>query len=127
LGLPAGIGDRHHIRRVVDDDGVVNVVVDDVAWRRFHILRWPHPYGNGRIIRDRKNECIDRRRWWRQIDKIDWTRRQEDDRRRRRRSKSEIGIVECQNRALNVDYFLWRWWRHVIRDDRKPRRRFKGC
>jgi hypothetical protein len=127
LGLSTGIGDRDHIRRVVDDDGVVNVVVDDVAWRRCHILRWPHPYGNGRIIRDRKNERIDRRRWWRQIDKIDRTRWQEDDRRWRRRSKPEIGIVEHQNWALNVDHFLWRRRRHVIGDDRKPRRRLKGC
>ena len=125
MRLPVGIGDRNNIGVVVDHDGVVNVVVDDVARRRFNIDRWPHPYRDGRIIRDRKNIGIDRgwRRW--KIDKIDRPERQEENRCGWGRSEPEFRIVEYQYPALDVDHFLWWRWRHIISDHCKPWRWFK--
>jgi hypothetical protein len=100
----------------------VNVVVDDVVWRRCDIDRRAYPYRNGRIIGHRKHERKYRRGWWREIYKIYWPRRQEDNWRRRRRSELEIGIVEDQHRPFNINHFLhWRW-RHIICDDGKIRR-----
>jgi hypothetical protein len=122
LSLAARSGDVHHIGGLVDHNGVVSVVVDDVVRRRRDIFGRTHPDRDRHIIRTRKNECIGRRRGRRQVDEIRRSRRQEDDRRRRRRCKVEIGIVERQYRALNINYFIRRWRRHVVGDHRKSRR-----
>jgi hypothetical protein len=122
LRLAVRIGDGHHIGGVVDDDGVVNVVVDDVVRRRRHMPGRPHPHRDRHVIRTRQDEGIGWGRWRRQVIEVDRTRRQEDDRRRRGRRKIEIRIVERQNRPLDIDHFIRRWRRHVVVDDRKSRR-----
>ena len=47
MGLPAWIGNYNGIGGVIDDDSVVDVVVDDVAWRRRNIFRRVDQTGTG--------------------------------------------------------------------------------
>ena len=54
MGLPAWIGNYNGIGGVIDDHTVVDVVVDDIVWRRRNVF-WrvdPHRYrhidGTGR-------------------------------------------------------------------------------
>ena len=126
LSLPGRIGHRNRIGRVVDDNGVVNVVVDEVIRRRRNVLRRIYVYGDRHINRNRKNVFIGRRRWRSQIDEEDRPRRQEKDWRRRRWFKSEIRIVENQDRPFDVNHLFRRRRRHIIVDDRKSRWRFES-
>ena len=126
LTLPGRIGHRHRIGRVVDDDGVVNVVVDEVIRRRLNVLRWIDPYRHRHIDRNRKNVFVNRRRRRSQIDEVDRLRRQEKYRRWRRRFKSEIRIVENQYRPLDVNDFFRRRRRDIVADDVKSRRRLQS-
>ena len=94
MGLPAWIGNYDGIGYVIDDNGVVDVVVDDIVRRRRDIVRRVDIDGYWNIVWDWKNVRINRRRWGSQIDKVDRPRRQEKYRWRRRRFKSKIRIVE---------------------------------
>ncbi len=124
LGLPGRIGHRHRIGDVVDDNGVVNVVVDEVIRRRRNVLRGIYVHRYRHINRNGKNVFVDRRRWRSQIDEEDRPRRQENDR-RRRWLKSEIRIVENQYRPFDVnDLLRWRR-RHIVGDDIESRRRLE--
>ena len=122
LSLAAWSGDVHHIGGLVDNDSVVSVAVDNVVRRRRDIFGRAHPDRDRHVIRTRQEECIGRRRWRRQVDEIHRSWRQEDDRRRWRRRKVEIGIVERQHRALNINHFIRRRRRHVVGHHRKFRR-----
>ncbi len=126
LSLPGRIGHRNRIGGVVDHDGVVNVVVDEVVRRRRNVPRWIDPHRHRHIDRYGKNIFINRRRWRGQIDEIDRPRRQEKYRRRRRRFKSEIRIVENQYRPFDVNDFFRRRRRHIVADDFESRRRLES-
>src|SRR5260370_349529 len=63
LGLPAWIGNYNGIGGVIDDDRVVDVVVDDIVWRRRNVFWRVDPDRYRNINRNRKNICIHRR--WR--------------------------------------------------------------
>jgi hypothetical protein len=116
------ISDRNDVSGVVDDDGIVDVVVDDVVRRRCDVLWGPDPHRDRRVVWNRKHKRIDRRRRRRKIDKIHRPGRQKDDGRRRWRSKTEVRIVEYQHPPFNVnDLLRWRR-RHIVGDHRKPRR-----
>ena len=125
LSLAGRIGHRNRIGRVVDHDGIMNVVVDEVVRRRLNVPRWIAPHWHRHINRNGKNVFIDRRRWRRQIDKIDRPRRQEKYRRRRRRFKSEIRIVENQYRPFDVNDLFRRRRQHIVADDFESRRRLE--
>jgi hypothetical protein len=125
LTLPGWIGHRNRIGRVVDDNSIVDVVVDEVVRRRRNVLRWIAPHGHRHINRNGKNVFINRRRWRSQIDEVDRPRRQEKYRRRRRRFKSEIRIVENQYRPINVNDLFRRRRQYIVADDFKSRRRLE--
>jgi len=95
--LALWVSDRDQIGCVVDDNRVVDVVVDDVAWR-WRDLPWGYyPNWYRPIFGNRQHES-DHGRWWRrQIDEVNRWRRQEKDRRRRRRLKAELGIVKREH------------------------------
>jgi hypothetical protein len=114
--LTTAILDGHNIRRVIDDDRVVDIVEDHVVGRRRHIERWMTPHRNRHEHRDREHEGLDRGRRLRQHDEFRWRRRQEIDRRRRRRCEAEVRIVEREHRVIDIDPFFRRWRRHVIVD-----------
>ena len=120
-GLPAAIGDRHHVRRVVDHDGIVDVVEDHVVrrWWRY-VNRWAHPNGHRAVYGYWQHEEGDRS-WWRreQNHELRWPRGKEDKRRRRRLCKRKYRIVENENPALDVDELLRRGWGHLVVDERK--------
>jgi hypothetical protein len=126
LGLPAWIGNYNGIGGVIDDDSVVDVVVDDIVWRRRNVFWRVDPDRYRNINRNRKNICINRR--WRrsQIHEVDRSRRQEKHRRRRRRLKSEIRIVENQHWPFDVNHLFRRRRRHIIAHDFESRRRFES-
>ena len=128
MGLPAWIGNYNGIGGVIDDDRVVDVVVDDIVWRRRNVFRRVDPDRDRNINRNGKNICV-HRRWRRsQIHEVDRSWRQEKHRRRRRRLKSEIRIVENQHRSFDVNHLFRRRRRHIIADDFESRRRFEsGC
>jgi hypothetical protein len=126
LSLPGRIGHRNRIGRVVDDDGVVNVVVDEVVRRRRNVLRWIDVHGYRHINRNRKNVFIDRRRWRSQIDEEDRPRRQEKYRRRRWWFKSEIRIVKNQYWPFDVDHLFGRRRRYIVGDDVEARWRVES-
>jgi hypothetical protein len=126
LALPARIGNDDGIGDVIDDNGVVDVVVDDIVWRRRNIVWRVDIDGHRSIGRDRKNVGVNRRRWRSQIDEVDRPRRQEKYRWRRRRLKSKIRIIENQYRTLDVNHLFRRRRRHVVADDFESRRRFKS-
>jgi len=126
LTLPGRIGHRNRIGRVVDNDGVVNIVVDEVIRRRRNVLRRIDPHWYRHINRNGKNVGINRRRWRSQIDKVDRPRRQEKYRRRRRRFKSKIRIVENQYRPFNVNDLFRRRRRYIVGDDFESRRRLES-
>jgi hypothetical protein len=122
LTLPGGIGYRNRIGRVVDNNSVVNVVVDEVIRRRRNVLRWIDPHRHRHINRNGKNIGINRR-WWRsQIHEEDRTRWQEKYRRRRRRFKSEIRIVEDQYPPFDVNHLFRRRRWYIVTDDFESRR-----
>jgi hypothetical protein len=123
--LTLRVGDRDQIGRVVDDDRVVDVVVDDVARRRLYLRRRRHPHRYRPILRYRQHES-DNWRWWRrQIDEVNRRRRQENDRRRRRRRKAELGIVKHQDRPIDIDDFIGRRRRQAVIDDLEAGRRLQ--
>lgn len=126
MGLPAWIGNDDGIGDVIDDNRVVDVVVDDVVWRRRNVVRRVDIDGHRSIGRNRKNIRVNRRRWWRQIDEVDRPRRQEKYRGRRRRLESKIRIVENQYRTFYVNHLFRRRRRHVVADDFETRRRFES-
>jgi hypothetical protein len=123
--LALRVGDRDKIGRVVDDDRVVDVVVDDIARRRLDLRRWCHPYGYRPILGDRQHESDHRRGWRRQIDEVNRRRRQENDRWRRRRLKAELGIGKHQDRPVDIDDFIGRRRRQAVIDDREGGRRLE--
>jgi hypothetical protein len=126
LGLPAWIGDYDGIGGVIDDNRVVDVVVDDIVWRRRNVV-WRVDIDRHRHISwNRKNVRINRRRWRSQIDEIDRPRRQEKYRRRRRRFKSKIRIVENQYRPFDVNDLFRRRRQYIVADDFESRRRLKS-
>jgi len=126
LGLPSWIGNYNGIGRVVDDNSVVDVVVDDIVWRRRNVFGRVDPDRHRRIDRNRKNIGI-HRRWRRcQLHEVDRPRRQEKYRRRRWRLKSKIRIVENQHGPLDVNHLFRRRRRYVVADDFESRRRFEG-
>ena len=127
LALPARIGNYNGIGSVIDDNGVVNVVVDDVIWRRRNVVRRVDIDRYRSINRNWKNVGIYRRWWRRQLHEVDRSRRQEKHRRWWWRLKSKIRIVENQYRALDVDHLFRRRRRYVVADDFESRRRFEGC
>jgi hypothetical protein len=126
LGLPTWTGNYDGIGRVIDDNSVVDVVVDDIIWRRRNVFWRVDPDRHRHINRNRKNIRINRRRWWRQIDEVDRPRRQEKYRGRRRRFKSEIRIVENQYRPFDVNEFFRRRRRYIVADDFESRRRLES-
>jgi hypothetical protein len=126
LALPTRIGDDNGIGRVVDDNRVVDVVVDDIVGRRRNVVWRVDIDRHRRISRNRKNVRIDRRRWRSQIDEIHRPRRQEKYRRRRRRFKSKIRIVENQYRPLDVNDLFRRRRRYIVGDDFESRRRLES-
>ncbi len=126
LSLPGRIGHRNRIGRVVDDNGIVNVVVDEVVRRRRNVPRWVDPHRHRHVDRNGKNVFINRRRWRSQIDEVDRPRRQEKYRRRRWRFESEIRIVENQHRPVDVNDFFGRRRGHIVADDIESRRRLES-
>ena len=52
MALPTWIGNNDGIGGVIDDNGVVDVVVDDIVWRRRNIIRRVDIDGHRRIGRD---------------------------------------------------------------------------
>ena len=126
MGLPARIGDYDGIGRVINDNRVVDVVVDDIIGRRRNVV-WRVDIDRHRHIgRNRKNVRINRRRWRSQINEVDRPRRQEKYRRRRRRFESEIRIVENQYRPFDVNDLFRRRRRYIVADDFESRRRFES-
>src|SRR4029077_13140469 len=126
LALPAWIGNYNGIGGVIDDNRVVDVVVDDIVWRRRNVVWRVDIDGHRSIGRDWKNVGINRRRWRSQIDEVDRPRRQEKYRWRRRGLKSKIRIVENQYRTFDVNDLFRRRRRHVIADDFESRRRVES-
>jgi hypothetical protein len=126
LALPTWIGNHNGIGGVIDDNRVVDVVVDDIVWRRRNVVRRVDIDGHRSIGRDWKNVRINRRRWRSQIDEVDRPWRQEEYRWRRRRLKSKIRIVENQYGAFDVNNLFRRRRRHVVADDFESRRRFES-
>ena len=121
MALSIWIGNYNGIGRVIDDNSVVNVVVDDIVrWRR-NVFRRVDPDGHRKISGNRKNICI--HRWWRrsQFHEVDRPRRQKKYRRWRWRLKSKIRIVENQYRPLDVNHLFWRRRRYFVADD------FESC
>ena len=126
MALPAWIGDDDGIGRVVDDNGVVDVVVDDVVGRRRNVVRRVDIDRHRDIGRDRENIGIDRGRRRSQIDEVVRPRRQKKYRGRRRWFESKIRIVENQYRPLDIDHLFRRRRRYIIVDDRESRRRLES-
>jgi hypothetical protein len=126
LGLPTRIGDYDGIGRVVDDNRVVDVVVDDIIGRRGNVVGCVDIDRHRHIGRNRKDVLINRR--WRrsQIDEVDRPRRQKKYRRRRGRFKSKIRIVENQYRPFDVNYLFRRRRRYIVTDDFESRRRLES-
>ena len=126
MGLPAWICNDDGIGRIVDDNRVVDVVVNDVIRRRCHIFGCVDPDRYRRIGRNRKDKR--EQGWWRrsQIHKVDWTRRQEKYRGWWRRFKSEIRIVKNQYRPLDINHFFRRRRRDIVDNDFKTRRWLKS-
>ena len=60
MSLSGLIGDRYNVGGVIDDHGVVDVVVDDVFRRRRDVFRGTDPYRHRRIVRNRKHERVNR-------------------------------------------------------------------
>ena len=123
LRLAARVCDSDRVGRVVDDNGIVDVVVDDVRRRRRHGGWWIVIGWDGHVVRNRQNEKSKCRRWRCKNHKL-WRRRhQEKYRRRRRRIKVIVRIVENQHRPTEINYFLFQRRRNIIGDDRERRRR----
>src|SRR5262249_25384819 len=98
-GLAAPIGNWDCVRRVGDDDFVVNVDEDYVVRRRWrYVSRRANPNRNRRVDRNRQHEYGHGRWWRRQHHELGWRRREEDDRRRWRRHEREHRIIEDKNR-----------------------------
>jgi len=126
LALSTWIGNYNGVGRVIDDNCVVNVVVDDIVRRRRNVFRRVDPDRHRRISRNRKNICI-HRRWRRsQFHEVDRPRRQEKYRGWRWRLKSKIRIVENQYRPLDVNHLFWRRRRYVVADDFESCGRFES-
>ena len=126
MGLPTRIGDYDGIGRVIDDNRVVDVVVDDIIGRRSNVV-WRVDIDRHRSInRHWENVRINRRRWRSQINEVDRPRRQEKYRRGRRRFESEIRIVENQYRPFDVNDLFRRRRRYIRADDFESRRRFES-
>lgn len=60
MRLPVRICNGHAVSRVVNNDRIVNVVVDNISWWRSDLDRWANPNRNGRVIWDGKYE---RKQW----------------------------------------------------------------
>jgi len=126
LGLALRVRDRDQVGRVVDDDRVVDVVVDDVARRRLDLRRRRHPHRHWPILGDRQHESDRWRGRRRQIDEVNRRRRKENDRRRRRRGKAEVRIGKHQDRPVDIDDFIGRRRRQAVIDDREAGRRLQS-
>ena len=68
MSLPTWIGNYNGIGGVIDDDGVVDVVVDDIVWRRRNVFWRVDPDRYRNINRNRKNIRIHRRRRSQRLD-----------------------------------------------------------
>ena len=89
----------------------MNVIEDYVFRRRRHIDRRIDPKRDRHEHRNRQHKKSIRRRRRREV-KISWHRSEVIDGRRRLEAKH--GIAEDQYRAVNVNDFRGRGWRHVI-------------
>jgi hypothetical protein len=125
LGLPAWICNCHRVRHVVDHDGVVDVVVDHIAWRRRHISRRTDPDRNRPVGRYRQHENSDRRRWRCEHHEFGWRWGKEDHWRGRRWCEGEYWIVKNENRPADINDFFWRGRGQVIGHGRERRRRLE--
>jgi hypothetical protein len=103
----------------------VDVVVDDVAWRRFDLRRWRYPHRYRPILGDRQHESDHWRGWRRQIDEVNRRRRKKNDRRRRWRRKAELRIGKHKDRPVDIDDFIGRRRRQAVIDDREGGRRLE--
>ena len=128
--LPASIGDRHDVGRVVDHDRVVDVVEDHIVRRwRSHVDRRANPNWNRAVYRDRQHEEGDRG-WGRREQHHELRRpgREENHRRRRWRHEREYRVVENENAAFDVNELIGRRRWHLVIDGGKRRRRLQhGC
>ena len=116
MRLPLRICDNDRVCRVVDDDPVVDVVVNNVRRRGSDLPRRDNPDRHRPILRHRQHES-DHRRWRRgQVYEIDRRRRKKDCRRLGRRSKTEIRIIEHEHRSVDVNNFVRRRWRDIVFD-----------
>jgi len=126
LALPTRIGNYDGVGDVIDDNGVVDVVVDDVIRRRRDIVWRVDIDRQGSIGRNWKNVRISRRRWRSQIDKENRSRRQEKHWRWRWWFKSEIRVVENQYRSVDVNHLFRRRRRYVVGDNFKSSGRLES-
>jgi len=116
LRLAAGVGDRHGIGRVVDDDRVVDVVVDDVRWRRRHIGRTIVICRERNVFGNWQNKDAECRRRRGQDHELRRRRRQEEYRRRRRRNESVVRIIEDKHRPAEINHLFFQGRRHIVSD-----------
>jgi hypothetical protein len=120
------VGHGHRIGHIVDHDGIVDVVVDDVVRRRRGHVSWRlHPYRDRPVDRHGQHEERNRRGRRRQQDELGRPRREKYDRCRRRRRKPKVRVVKHKDWAADVDDLVWRRGRNVVVDDRKSRRRLE--
>jgi hypothetical protein len=110
-GLACRVCDDDGVRDVVHDDGVVDVVGNQVHWRRRHIARSIDPCRNGFIDWLRQDEDLDRRGRRRQVYEIGrnwfeiakpWRRRQIINRVREHQHRSLEEDDLFRRRGLNV-------------------------
>src|SRR5262249_38347082 len=125
-GLAAPIGNRDYVRRVVDNDFVVNVDEDYVVRRRRrYVSRRANPNRNRRVDRNRQHEYGHGRGGRREHHEHGWRRRKEDDRRGWRWHEREHRIIEDENRPLDIDDLVGWWRRQVVFDHGELRRRLE--
>jgi hypothetical protein len=97
----------------------VDVGENDVVWRRHDIDGLLDVNRDRHKERLRQDEQPDRWRRRLQDDEIRWRRWQEKQRRWRWRRKVEFRVAEHQHRAVDIDDFLRRGWRHVVVENRE--------
>lgn len=122
LRLTTRIGDGDRIARVVDDDGVVNVVVNNIRRRRCDIDRRIVIGGDRNKFGNRQDEKPECRRWRCQAHEFRRRRCQEKYRGRRWRNETVVWIIKNQHRPAEIHHFFF-WRRSYIVCDRSERRR----
>ncbi len=127
LRLAARVGDSDGVGRIIDDDRVVDVVVDDVGRRRRDVYRWIVISWNRHENWNRQNEKPKCRRRRCQHDEFRRRRRQEIYRRGRRWGEPVVRIIEHKHRPTEINYLFFRRRRHIVSDGIKNWWRFKRC